>query len=229
MNRCIQCYRCVRFYQEFAGGTDFGVMGSAARVYFGRFSDGALESPFSGNLVDICPTGVFTDKTARFRARYWDYDMAPSICPECSLGCNTIPVARYRELLKVMARRNDPVNGWFICDRGRFADKLVNDRLRPRSVLVNGDESTWSKALDCASYKGCRISAGEHCPGRLCPPPPGRSGAAAAAGNGAACRLPLLFSSGKRGCCRSQDRCPPERGKLRVAAGCGRCRLHRHL
>jgi len=30
MNRCIQCYRCVRFYQEFAGGRDFGVMGSSA-------------------------------------------------------------------------------------------------------------------------------------------------------------------------------------------------------
>ena len=91
MNRCIQCYRCVRFYQEFAGGTDFGVMGSAGRIYYGRVEDGQLESPFSGNLVDICPTGVFTDKTARFRARYWDYDMAPSVCPHCSLGCNTVP------------------------------------------------------------------------------------------------------------------------------------------
>jgi len=65
MNRCIQCYRCVRFYQEYAGGTDFGVTGRAGSVYFGRQQDGQLESPFSGNLVDICPTGVFTDKTAR--------------------------------------------------------------------------------------------------------------------------------------------------------------------
>ncbi len=55
MNRCIQCYRCVRFYQEFAGGTDFGVMGSAERIYYGRVEDGQLQSPFSGNLVDICP------------------------------------------------------------------------------------------------------------------------------------------------------------------------------
>jgi NADH-quinone oxidoreductase subunit G len=147
MNRCIQCYRCVRFYQEFAGGNDFGVMGSASRVYFGRSSDGELESRFSGNLVDICPTGVFTDKTARFRARYWDYDMAPSICPECSLGCNTVPAARYRELLKVMARHSDRVNGWFICDRGRFAYRGVNDSQRIRSVMVNGAESSWSEAL----------------------------------------------------------------------------------
>lgn len=148
MNRCIQCYRCARFYQEFAGGTDFGVMGSADRVYFGRFRDGALASPFSGNLVDICPTGVFTDKCARFRARYWDYDLAPSICPHCSLGCNTIPAARYRELLKVIARENRAVNGWFICDRGRFGNAAVNDPARPRSPRLNGRKTGWDEALD---------------------------------------------------------------------------------
>ena len=148
MNRCIQCYRCARFYQEFAGGIDFGVMGSADRVYFGRFRDGAFASPFSGNLVDICPTGVFTDKSARFRARYWDYDMAPSICPHCSLGCNTIPAARYRELLKVMARENRAVNGCFICDRGRFGNAAVNDPARPRSPRLNGRETGWDEALD---------------------------------------------------------------------------------
>ncbi len=148
MNRCIQCYRCVRFYQEHAGGSDFGVMGSAGRVYFGRFEHGPLESPFSGNLVDICPTGVFTDRTARFRARYWDYDMAPSVCPGCSVGCNITPVARYRELLKIVARRNDRVNGWFICDRGRFAPKEANDPLRPRTPLVDGREASWEEAED---------------------------------------------------------------------------------
>ncbi len=148
MNRCIQCYRCVRFYQEYAGGTDFGVMGRSGAVYFGRQQDGRLESPFSGNLVDICPTGVFTDKTARFRARYWDYDMAPSICPGCSLGCNTVPMARYRELLKVTARRNDAVNGWFICDRGRFSTAAVNAPDRPRQARVDRGAVSMDIALD---------------------------------------------------------------------------------
>ncbi len=148
MNRCIQCYRCVRFYQEFAGGTDFGVLGSAGRIYYGRAADGQLQSPFSGNLVDICPTGVFTDKTARFRARYWDYDMAPSVCPHCSLGCNTVPAARYRELLKIVARRNDVVNGWFICDRGRFSNSAVNDPDRPRNPVVDGRRVGWDEAVD---------------------------------------------------------------------------------
>jgi NADH-quinone oxidoreductase subunit G len=148
MNRCIECYRCARFYQEFAGGTDLGAMASASRVYFGRFTEGELESPFSGNLLDVCPTGVYTDKTARFRARYWDYEMAPSVCPWCSLGCNTVSVARYRELLKTIARRNDRVNGWFICDRGRFSNHAVNDPSRPRLPQVDGRETSWEEALD---------------------------------------------------------------------------------
>ena len=66
MNRCIHCYRCSRYYQEFTGYHDLGVMRNANRTYFGRFQDGILESPFTGNLSDICPTGVYTDKPSRY-------------------------------------------------------------------------------------------------------------------------------------------------------------------
>ncbi|MDM7914774.1 MAG: 2Fe-2S iron-sulfur cluster-binding protein, partial [Candidatus Eisenbacteria bacterium] len=62
MNRCIQCYRCVRYYRNVAGGRDLDVFGSRDRLFFGRHEDGVLESEFSGNLVEVCPTGVFTDK-----------------------------------------------------------------------------------------------------------------------------------------------------------------------
>ena len=68
MNRCIACYRCVRFYNDYAGGHDLQALGIHNNVYFGRFEDGVLESEFSGNLVEVCPTGVFTDKT--FSAHY---------------------------------------------------------------------------------------------------------------------------------------------------------------
>src|SRR5512133_3176373 len=120
MNRCIQCYRCVRTYRDYCGGTDFGVLGTRQRLFFGRMRDGRLESPFSGNLVDVCPTGVFTDKTYRFQSRVWDLQEAASICPHCSLGCATIPGARFRELQRVRSNIDREVNGHFICDRGRF-------------------------------------------------------------------------------------------------------------
>ena len=65
MNRCIACYRCVRFYRDYAGGRDLDVFGAHDDVYFGRASDGMLENEFSGNLVEVCPTGVFTHKTLK--------------------------------------------------------------------------------------------------------------------------------------------------------------------
>lgn len=126
MNRCIHCYRCSRFYQEFAGYKDLGPMQTASRLYFGRFSDGKLESPFSGNLVDVCPTGVYTDKTARFKVRRWDLQRAPSLCSGCSLGCNTTGNAHYRGIMRVEARYNRDVNGYFICDAGRFGFSYTN-------------------------------------------------------------------------------------------------------
>jgi len=107
MNRCIHCYRCVRFYQEYTGYRDLGAMQIGRRVYFGRFSEGALESPFSGNLIDICPTGVYTDKPSRYKARRWDMERAPSLCIHCSLGCNTVGNAYYRAILRQQSRVNE--------------------------------------------------------------------------------------------------------------------------
>lgn len=147
MNRCIQCYRCVRTYQDYCGGTDFGVMGVNQRLFFGRFTEGALESPFAGNLADVCPTGVFTDKTFRFKARFWDLQEAPSVCEHCSLGCAVFPGARFNELQRVRARVNEAVNGYFICDRGRFGYGYINHPERPRVPILDGEPKSWSSAL----------------------------------------------------------------------------------
>ncbi|KAB8312223.1 NADH-quinone oxidoreductase subunit NuoG [Erwinia endophytica] len=136
MNRCIACYRCVRYYKDYADGTDLGVYGAHDNVYFGRPEDGALESEFSGNLVEICPTGVFTDKTHSERYnRKWDMQYAPSICQQCSIGCNTSPGERYGELRRIENRYNGTVNQYFLCDRGRFGYGYVNLKDRPRQPM----------------------------------------------------------------------------------------------
>lgn len=133
MNRCIACYRCVRYYKDYAGGTDLGVYGAHDNVYFGRVEDGTLESEFSGNLVEVCPTGVFTDKTHSERYnRKWDMQFAPGICQQCSVGCNTSPGERYGELRRIENRFNGSVNHYFLCDRGRFGYGYVNLTDRPR-------------------------------------------------------------------------------------------------
>ncbi|GAB4360587.1 MAG: NADH-quinone oxidoreductase subunit NuoG [Methylohalobius crimeensis] len=147
MNRCIACYRCLRFYRDYSGGTDLQAFASAHRVYFGRHRDGPLENEFSGNLVEVCPTGVFTDNT--FSAHYsrkWDLEYAPGLCPHCAVGCNTSPSARAGTVRRILNRYHPRINGYFLCDRGRFGYDGVNDRpLRP---TLNGDPVPSETALD---------------------------------------------------------------------------------
>ena len=105
MNRCIQCYRCVRFYREYAGGRDLDAFGMRDQVFFGRNEDGVLENEFAGNLVEVCPTGVFTDKTLKQHyTRKWDLQMAPSVCVHCGLGCNINRGERYGMLRRIVTR-----------------------------------------------------------------------------------------------------------------------------
>jgi NADH-quinone oxidoreductase subunit G len=162
MNRCIQCYRCVRFYKDYAGGDDLDAFASANRVYFGRSTDGVLENEFSGNLAEVCPTGVFTDKTLKQHyTRKWDLTSAPSVCVHCSVGCNTLAGERYGSLRLISNRYNGSVNGYFLCDRGRFGYEFVNAPSRIREPRV--PEGTQGESLEervnnaIEAFRGTRI------------------------------------------------------------------------
>ncbi len=144
MNRCITCYRCVRYYRDYAGGKDLEAFGSRGRMFFGREADGALESEFAGNLVEVCPTGVFTDKPfAQSYTRKWDLQSAPSLCPNCSIGCNTFPAERYGLLKRITNRYHGQVNGYFLCDRGRFGSHFVNHERRIRHAGVRAQDGVF--------------------------------------------------------------------------------------
>jgi NADH-quinone oxidoreductase subunit G len=158
MNRCIHCWRCRRFYQDFSGYRDLGAMQIANHTYFGRFQDGPLESPFSGNLIDLCPTGVYTDKPSRFTGRRWDFQRAPSLCVHCSLGCHIIASARYREMVRIEARFSESVNGYFICDRGRYGFYYTHHPERPRRPRVGTEEVSWENAIQRAAQKLSEIT-----------------------------------------------------------------------
>ena len=152
MNRCIACYRCVRYYQDYAGGDDLQAMGSRENVYFGRHADGVLKSPFSGNLVEVCPTGVFTDRTfSQHFTRKWDLQTAPSVCQHCAIGCNTSPGERYGELKRISNRYHDDINGYFLCDRGRFGYGHVNSEQRLHQPLIRQQASDSSEGAIATS------------------------------------------------------------------------------
>jgi len=182
MNRCIHCYRCSRYYQEYSGYTDLGALAIGNRTYFGRFREGTLQSPFSGNLSDLCPTGVYTDKPSRYKGRRWDFERSPAICRHCGLGCHLTVSARYREIVRHEARHSAEVNGHFICDRGRFGFYYSEDPFRPRKACFGPREADLTEALT-VGREGLRGVVAAH----------GPEAVALAAGMG--CSLETLYAA----------------------------------
>lgn len=171
MNRCIGCYRCIRYYKDYADGKDLGVYGTSNNIYFGRLKDGILESQHSGNLVEICPTGVFTDKTySEHYHRKWDMQYAPSICNYCSIGCNISVGERYGEICRIENRYHGEINHYLICDLGRFGYGYSNISNRPvesfyrikDKILFLNDAQAITKATDLLMNTGRILGIGSN-------------------------------------------------------------------
>jgi len=121
--RCIACYRCVRFSQEVAedGQLTFQERGDHAEI--ATFSGDPYEGRFTGNTIDLCPVGALTSNPYRFVSRPWDIKNTPSVCAGCSVGCNLEATERDNEVKRLTGRPepNFAVEEGWICDRGRWA------------------------------------------------------------------------------------------------------------
>ncbi len=165
--RCIQCYRCIRFSQEVAedGQLTFQERGDHTEV--ATFSGDPYEGRFTGNTIDLCPVGALTSNPYRFVSRPWDIKVTPSVCAGCSVGCNTDVTERDNEIKRVTGRAepNMAVEEGWICDRGRWAfpavrstDRIASailvDQVGRRSVLL---ERAVAEAAGMLSRRDARV------------------------------------------------------------------------
>ncbi len=118
--RCILCTRCVRFLTEYSGKTELVVTERGEKSVIDIYPDEPVKSEYQGNLADICPVGALTLEDFRFKNRVWYLTETGSVCPNCSRGCSIDLDVRTNALNRVRPRTNPDVNGYFICDRGRF-------------------------------------------------------------------------------------------------------------
>ena len=118
-NRCILCTRCVRFMEDVAKEPVLNVSERGDRAFIGVHPDAALDHPWAGNVVDLCPVGSLLSKDFLHKARAWELDKTPSICTGCSQGCNITIDTRDDVVVRVRPRPNHSVNGTFICDHRR--------------------------------------------------------------------------------------------------------------
>ncbi len=160
--RCVLCWRCVRFADEIAGDRFIQLVDRGAGTQILTFSDEPFDSYFSGNTIQICPVGALTAKPYRFVSRPWDLKTAPSICAYCSVGCPISNEARAGQLVRCQALPNENVNDFWICDKGRFGYHYVDSPERLDNPLVRKGDSFevtgWAEALRTAA-EGLRGAA----------------------------------------------------------------------
>jgi NADH-quinone oxidoreductase subunit G len=162
--RCILCYRCVRFSQEVAEDYQLVFLERGDHTFVGTHDGRPYVAPFSGNIIELCPVGALTSTAYRFRARPWDVEGAGSLCTLCPSQCNVeFTVRDDSKVLRVLGRDNHEVDDGWLCDKGRFGYEAIHSAARVTTPLIRDggvlSETTWDIALDAAAAQLERAGA----------------------------------------------------------------------
>jgi len=153
--RCILCYRCVRFSQEVAEDEQLQLLERGASTFVGTFDDRPYIAPFHGNIIELCPVGALTSDAYRFRARPWDIEDAGTVCTLCPSQCNIKLTVRDERIQRVLARDNFEVDDGWLCDKGRFGYQMIEspDRITEPMIRQGGTlvPVSWEQALEAAA------------------------------------------------------------------------------
>lgn len=150
--RCVLCARCTRFTDKITGTHELGIVGRGDDAKVTTMPGRPLSNPYAMNVVDLCPVGALTSKDFRFSQRVWFLKTAESVCHGCAKGCNIYidhnkPKYQDDVIYRFRPRRNDAINGFFICDEGRLSYKELQEN-RQEVALLNGVQISEEKALE---------------------------------------------------------------------------------
>ncbi len=154
--RCIKCTLCVRFCEEITETNELAMQGRSDEEMVVMTSKGEFTTPYSMNIIDLCPVGALTSRDFRFKSRLWFMDFAESVCTGCARGCNVMTGGREGEFMRMEPRENQAVNKWWMCDAGRTDYQFANAPTRLEAPLIRQDDGTlavanWEDAISAAA------------------------------------------------------------------------------
>jgi NADH-quinone oxidoreductase subunit G len=160
--RCILCWRCVRYTSEVVGDDQLILVDRGSETYIGTYEGAPYVSDFTGNVIELCPVGALTSRKQRFMFRPWELKQHASICPHCPMGCNIeIDVRDAQEVIRFRSRTNDAVDDGWLCDRGRFGYDFIGSSDRLKTPLIRRDgklvPSSWQAAYRFTAESLLRI------------------------------------------------------------------------
>ena len=147
--RCILCYRCVRFSQEISEDYQLIFTERGAHTFVGTHDGHPYVAPFSGNIIELCPVGALTSQPYRFRARPWDIEGAGSICTLCPAQCNV-----------TFTVRDERVDAGAGARHTQRESTTAGCATRAASPTRRSTSTSASPARSCATATSCARSPG---------------------------------------------------------------------
>ncbi len=165
-NRCIVCYRCVRFEEEKVGVSNLGLFERGNHSLIGLANNEPIDHNYQGALADICPVGALLNHKTLFKSRVWWYKSHSSVCHGCSTGCNVTTNVRDNKMYRYMVKEDHEKGMFFLCDKGRFDLDWMNEN-RLFTYMESGHASTSVSVIPKITSilhkaKGIAILGGAH-------------------------------------------------------------------
>ena len=152
VDRCVMCSRCVRFCREITQTHELMIVNRGSHEEIDVFPGFPLDNPLSGNVVDLCPVGALADKDFLYSQRVWFMKQHEHVCAGCSSGCSIWVDENQDRIYRLRPRENPHVNGWWICDEGRYGWQHVFDEGRSVDPRVRRDGALTSVGWDQVTH-----------------------------------------------------------------------------
>ena len=153
MDRCVECFRCVRICDELQGQSVWRVWnrGDRTEILPDKGSNLLESSCVScGACADACPTGAISDRLVVELGEPMSWTR--TTCPYCGTGCELEVGARGSQVIVARPITDSPVAKGHLCVKGRYAHRFAHatDRITEPMIRENGEwrEVTWDEAYE---------------------------------------------------------------------------------
>ncbi len=139
---CILCGRCVRACEEIVGANAIALAGRGFESHVATPFDGPMidsSCVFCGSCVQVCPTAALLPVSRRGKGREWELDRIKTICGYCGVGCQIQYALKDGEILYAQGKPDGPVNGEFLCSKGRYGWDFATHPDRLTHPLIRRD------------------------------------------------------------------------------------------
>jgi predicted molibdopterin-dependent oxidoreductase YjgC len=160
---CILCSKCIRVCEQVQAIGAVGFTGRGNRTQAGPGAGKSLEQTdceMCGNCTAVCPTGAIRGSGVSGLAKA---RKVRTTCSYCGVGCQFDLNVVDDRVVGVTSSPENPVNGKWLCVKGRFGHDFIHhpDRLTTPLIRRGGklEPATWDEALGLVASRLAEIKA----------------------------------------------------------------------